>query len=59
MTNQDQHVYCVNCKEWKELIKAIMSDWEVPKNCEGCYPYNPEDSFPFSIRKNYIEKQDL
>lgn len=55
---ENYHVYCTNCQSWRELLKSIMCDFEVPKQCEDCYPYNPEDSFELSIRKNY-KKQDL
>ena len=50
----EQHVYCTECFYWDKLSEAINDFKEpVPTICKNCYPYDPEDSTPLSIRKNY------
>lgn len=50
-----EHVYCTKCINGKELIKSIYDDLPIPKECDSCYSYDPEDSRPFYQRKNYKE----
>lgn len=51
-----EHVYCTKCINWKDLIDAIINDSLIPKECDNCFPYDPEDSRPLYQRKNYKEK---
>lgn len=51
--NSYTYVYCTECVHGEELINAIVDGAEMPIICNKCYPYNPEDSFPFEIRRNY------
>lgn len=53
---KDIHVYCTNCKFGESLINTIINSKKNPTQCNGCNPYNPEDSTPFNERPNYIEK---
>lgn len=34
----------------------MNSTW-LPKDCDECYPWNPEDSFAFSERPKYKEME--
>lgn len=54
--DKNTHVYCTNCKFGDNLIKNIIKEIENPTQCNGCNPYNPEDSTPFNERPNYIQK---
>lgn len=45
------------CLYGKNLIKAILYNTDIPNQCYGCYPYNPEDSMKFENRPNYIKKE--
>jgi hypothetical protein len=50
----EQHVYCTDCFYGKDLLDKIENlKPSLPKRCENCYPYDPEDSVPLGIRKNY------
>ena len=46
----DEYVYCLDCKFYHE-------NWTLettPAHClHDCYPFNPEDSQRFSLRKKY------
>ena len=53
---KERHVYCTDCVRGNLLINAIIEDRKIPNNCEKCYPYNPEDSFPMELRKMYKGK---
>lgn len=55
--DQDIHIYCSNCVNGKELFDAIiLNSRYIPKDCDECHPWNPEDSFPFEKRSRYKEK---
>lgn len=54
--NCNTHVYCTECEYGEKLIKAIINNKKEPKECVGCMPLNPEDSFPFEERPNYKKK---
>jgi len=57
MIDKDTHVYCTDCIRWERLLESIMEYGIIskPYECEnGCFPYDPEDSAPFYIRKNYV-----
>lgn len=57
--NKDTHVYCTDCVNWDELYEWIYFDNnDCPYDCCFCHPLNPEDSFPFEIRKNYKVRHD-
>lgn len=50
----DGHVYCTNCTNFVDLhCHIILGDNMTPTKCKNCYPYEPEDSKPISLRKNY------
>jgi hypothetical protein len=50
----EQHVYCTECFSGDSLLNHLYnSQGELPNICKNCYPYDPEDSKPLSIRKNY------
>jgi len=51
-----EHVYCTECKYGDKLIKSIVNESNTPIICEKCYPYDPEDSRPFHMRRNYKYK---
>jgi len=53
--DKNTHVYCTECINGKQLIESIIEDniLLMPKECESCYPWNPEDSFRFEERPNY------
>lgn len=53
--DKNTHVYCTNCTKGGDLIQSIINETAIPKRCNGCYPYNPEDSTPYEERPNYIE----
>jgi hypothetical protein len=50
------YVYCTECQYGEKLLIEIKKNGETitPKQCEGCFPWNPEDSFRFKKRPNYI-----
>ena len=50
---ENGYVYCTDCVRFKPLMKAINDETNIPKNCDNCYPYDLEDSYPFSIRKMF------
>ena len=54
--NDNTYVYCTECVYGNLLIDAINNGNLIPVICLGCYPYNPEDSMPFSLRKEYCPK---
>jgi len=56
INNITSHVYCTQCVNGEDLIKAINENKDIPEICKYCYPYNPENSVPFSTRRCYIEK---
>ena len=53
----DTHVYCTNCIHGEQMIRAFMfhspNNGDLPSECVTCYPFDPEDSRPFELRKNY------
>lgn len=58
--NKNEYVYCTNCKYGSELVKSIVFDSvDIPEQCNGCYPYNPEDSMKYEDRLNYKEKREI
>lgn len=59
--NNDTQVYCTNCIHGNNLIKSLIEDDEriMSDECITCHPFDCEDSRPFSLRKNYIEKIDM
>ena len=57
--DKNTHVYCTNCIKGEELIQSIIDGTDAPKGCDGCHPYNPEDSTPYEERPNYIENRML
>jgi hypothetical protein len=58
MDNQDEHVYCINCKYGRDLLAAILVGADNPEECESCYPYDFEDSRSRSLKVNYVEKKE-
>lgn len=58
--DKNTHVYCYNCKNGEGLFKNIEDSEanKLPKDCEACFPYNPEDSYRLECRKNYVEKSN-
>ena len=53
---KDEHVYCFDCLNGQDLLNSIMLNSKtIPKDCDECYPWNPEDSFPLSERTKYQE----
>jgi len=53
--NPDDHVYCVDCKFYHDIWTLETT----PEVCRlFCFPFDPEDSAPFSIRLKYQKKQD-
>lgn len=61
VTEDDTHVYCADCiygdRLWESVIK--MDKKLRPKQCKGCYYWYPEDSRAFSLRKNYVAKEQV
>lgn len=57
--NKNEYVYCTNCKCGKKLINAILNNADIPEQCYKCYPYNPEDSFPYKNRPCYKPNYQL
>lgn len=57
------HVYCTDCVRGEKLIDTLWwwnhNGQNIPKECEGCFPFDPEDSSPFYMRKNYIKKSEI
>jgi len=53
-----EHVYCTECKYGEKLIDSIINKSNMPNICDNCYPYDPEDSKPFHMRRNYIVKEN-
>lgn len=51
-----EHVYCTKCNIGNKLLWSLEKDLPIPNECGGCYPYDPEDSRPLYLRKNYKEK---
>ena len=54
-----EHVYCTECKYGDKLIESIVNESDTSITCEKCCPYDPEDSRPFHMRKNYIVKENM
>ena len=54
--DKNTYVYCVNCIYGNMLFNAIIDDKDIPKYCDGCDPYDPEDSRRYSDRPNYKPK---
>lgn len=56
--DKNTHVYCLNCKNGEGLLKNIEYSklYSLPKDCQTCFPYNPEDSCSLECRVNYVEK---
>jgi len=53
---KDKHVYCFDCINGQDLLNAVMlKSKTIPKDCDECYPWNPEDSFPLKERTKYKE----
>lgn len=59
--NKNEYVYCTNCKYGSKLIEYIIryNGVSIPEQCNGCYPYNPEDSMKYEDRPNYKEKREI
>ena len=56
--NEYTHVYCTNCNNGQKLIGAyLMNSTWLPKDCDECYPWNPEDSVPMNERPKYRKEQ--
>lgn len=53
---KDTHVYCTECKEGDNLISSIEGDKDIPITCKNCFPYNPEDSYKFKERPNFVPR---
>ena len=53
----ETYVYCTDCIRGKRLLKAIEETIVIPFGCKSCYPYDPEDSRPYYVRLNYVEKE--
>ena len=54
--NKDIHVYCLDCIHYEDMYnKFINEDHEHSVICSQCYPWYPEDSRSFELRKNYME----
>ena len=53
-----ENIYCTECKYGDKLIESIINLSDTPIICEKCYPYDPEDSRPFHMRRNYIVKEN-
>jgi len=54
--DNDEHVYCTNCDNFKTNIKCHNMGISSLCNvcvCRDCYCYNPEDSASFESRPNY------
>lgn len=49
--NKNEHVYCTDCKYGKQLIDTILKGNIIPFACKICYPYDPEDSRAFELKK--------
>lgn len=49
-------VYCTHCIIGENLLRSLDKDLPIPKECGGCYPYEPEDSRPYYLRANYKAK---
>ncbi len=56
-----KHVYCTECvygKKWiQEMANPVIKPIAliVPRICQTCYPFNPEDSTGNDMRVNYKE----
>ncbi len=50
-----KHVYCTCCIYGNHLMDAFDSGKTIPKSCQSCYPYDPEDSRSNYLRVNYRE----
>lgn len=59
--DKNEYVYCTNCKYGSKLIEYIIryNGVSIPEQCNGCYPYNPEDSMKYEDRPNYKEKREI
>jgi hypothetical protein len=59
--NKNTHVYCAECEYGERLLHEIMNAGNtiVPKECEGCYPWNWEDSCSIEDRPNFVYKERL
>lgn len=57
--DKNEYVYCTNCKYGAELIKAIINDTDISKQCESCYSYNPEDGVRYKDRPCYEPNYEL
>ena len=53
---KDTYVYCSDCKFGDKLFESIMEKTDKPEQCKECYPYDPEDSKRYEVRKNYEAK---
>ena len=50
----EQQVYCTNCFYWNYLSESMNNlSIPIPDVCKECYPYDPENSRPFTIRRYY------
>lgn len=58
MIEDNSYVYCTDCENGEKLIGTIIKETNLPQLCQNCYPYNPEDSHPISIRINYNKKRE-
>jgi hypothetical protein len=45
----------MDCKYGRDLLASILVGADNPKECEGCYPYDFEDSRSRSLKVNYAE----
>ncbi len=55
MLDMYEHVYCTNCVYGNKLLEAIYFNTPLPKECENCFSFDPDDSKPFYLRKKYKE----
>jgi hypothetical protein len=59
--NEHTQVYCTLCKHGEELIRELIKEdakANIPKSCEECNPWNPEDSCAYEERPNYSPKEN-
>jgi hypothetical protein len=65
--DKDTHVYCTDCENFEKSLFYLMGSKESAKNCRDnictdcpckcCECRNPEDSFRYEERPNYMFKR--